>query len=246
MLAGVMLGVAAYCAGRLIAAGVWRRDIELDADGMHLVMGVAMAGTVAPRLSFLPAGVQEVVFALSAVWFAGQVIRVRFGFGAGRWHCSHPAPHLAECLAMVYMVAAAREAGSENGGAAMASMGGAPGMARFPAVAVVLALFMVGYAAWLGDRMVSLSRPVSAAARRESGAELARVVAAPGRADPVGTQAAAASGAGGAGNEHTGPAGGSSLAPQAGQGWLVLAPRAAVCYKIAMAATMAYLLITMV
>jgi hypothetical protein len=199
--AGVMLLIAVYCAGRLIAARAWRRGSELDADGVHLVMGVAMAGMLAPRLSVVPVSVQEVVFALAAAWFAGQAIRVRRGAAGGRWHCLHPVPHVCECLAMVYMLAVPA---SGNTTAAMAGMGGgAPGMVGFPgspAIAVLLALFMVGYAAWLSDRLVFLSRLTA----------------------------------------------GSSAAPRAGRGWPALAPRAAVCYKIAMAVTMAYMLIMMV
>jgi hypothetical protein len=246
MVAGVMLVIAVYCAGRLIAAGVWRRESELDADGMHLVMGVAMAGALAPRLSFLPASSREIVFAVPAAWFAGQVIRVRRGRGAGRWRCPHPVPHLAESLAMVYMLAAARVTGSGTAGAAMAGMGGGPGMVRFPAVAVVFALFMVGYAVWLGDRLVSLSRPAAAAAVPEAAVSPAMTPVAPGPAGVAGTRVAAAGRPGAAGGGYARPAGGPLPAPQARQGWPVLAPRAAVCYKIAMAVTMAYMLIVMV
>jgi Domain of unknown function (DUF5134) len=243
MFAGVMLAIAVYCAGRLAAAGVWRRESELDADGVHMVMGVAMAGALAPRLSILPSGAWEMLFAVSAGWFAWQVIRVRRGHGAGRRCCPYPVPHLAESLAMVYMLAAGAP-GSGNTGAAMPGMSGAPGMTRFPAVAVVLALFMVGYVAWLGDRLISISRPAAAAARREGAADMA--MAAQGLAAAVSTQAAAVSSSGGAGDEYADPAYGPPPAPQAWRRRPVLAPRTAACYKIAMAVTMAYMLIIMV
>jgi uncharacterized protein DUF5134 len=246
VLAAAMLVVAACCAGRLAAASVLRRPSELDADGVHVVMGVAMAGALAPRLSFPPASAQEVVFALAAAWFAGQVIRVRGGSGAGGWRCPHPAPHLAESLAMVYMAAAARVPGSGTAGAVMAGMDGGSGLVRFPAVAVVFALFMVGYAIWLGDRFVSLSRPAAAATAPEAAMSPAMTPVVPGFAGAAGTRVPAAGRPGGAGDEHAGPAGGPAPASQARRGSPVLAPRAAVCYKIAMAVTMAYMLITMV
>jgi hypothetical protein len=246
VLAGVMLAIAASCAGRLIAAVVWRRDSELDADGSHLMMGVAMAGMLAPPLSFLPARVWEVLFGLAAAWFAWQVIRLRRGSGAGHRCCPHPAPHVTESLAMVYMLAAVTMPGSGNAGADMAGMGGTPGMARFPAVAVGLALLMVGYAAWLGDRLVSLSRPAPAAARREGACEPAKTVAAAGPSGAVSTQVVAANSFGLTESERAALVGGPSPAPQTGQGRPVLAPRAAACYKIVMAVTMAYMLVMLV
>jgi hypothetical protein len=39
-----MLTVAIYCAGRLVTARWLRRPTELDNDGAHVIMGVAMAG----------------------------------------------------------------------------------------------------------------------------------------------------------------------------------------------------------
>jgi Domain of unknown function (DUF5134) len=163
--AGVMLAVALSCAGRLIAAGVRRRESELDADSVHLLMGAAMAGALAPPLSFLPARAWEIVFALAAAWFTGQLGRRWRGHGTGRWRCPHPGPHLAESVTMVYMLAAAPAAGGRATAAAMPGMGGSPAMTASPVVAVLLALFMVGYVAWLGDRLRSAA-PAAAAAIR--------------------------------------------------------------------------------
>src|ERR1700758_3185553 len=55
--AAVMLLIAVYCAARLAVAAAWRRETELDTDVVHLLMGVAMAGTLAPALSFAPSAV---------------------------------------------------------------------------------------------------------------------------------------------------------------------------------------------
>lgn len=241
--AAMMLVIAVYCAGRLIAAGAWRRESEVDADGMHMVMGVAMAGALAPRLSFLPSGAWGMLFAVTAGWFAWQVIRACRGHGTGRWRCPYPVPHLAESLTMVYMLAAARPAAPGSGNVAMSGMGGPSGVARFPVVAVVLTLFMVGYVAWLGDRLISVGRPQSARAGRTGGADLvlpARGLSAAGEA-----QATAVSTSDAADDQHAGACG-PSPAPQAGRRWPALAPRGAACYKIAMGVTMAYMLMIMV
>jgi hypothetical protein len=157
-----MLVDAGYCAGRLAVAGVRRRETDLDADGLHLVMGVAMAGMLAPALSFLSPGTWEMVFGVTAAWFAWQAARVWRGYGPGSWRCAFPRPHLAESLAMVYAFAAGRPAAmGTHGGAGMSAIGAA----RFPVLAVVFALFMVGYVAWLGDRLTSISPGAAVAAK---------------------------------------------------------------------------------
>jgi hypothetical protein len=145
-LAAAMLAVAAYCAGRLAAAAAWRRDSELDADAMHLVMGVAMAGMLARSVSVGPPGAWQAVFALTGAWFAWQAARAWRGRQPGRGRCPYPLPHLAESLAMIYMLA---------GGTAMPGMGmGGPAAGPgSPVLGVIFALFMLGYAAWLGDRL---------------------------------------------------------------------------------------------
>ena len=77
ILAVVMLAVSAYCAARLLAAGAWRRESELDADGMHLLMGVAMAGALASPVAIVPAGVWETLFAAAAPAAGAAHIRRR-------------------------------------------------------------------------------------------------------------------------------------------------------------------------
>jgi Domain of unknown function (DUF5134) len=170
--AAVMLVTAVYCAGRLAASRLWRRETEVDADAVHMVMGVAMAGMLLPRLSPLPGGAWEAVFGAGAAWFAWQVIRRLSApreASASRWRSAHPVPHLVECAAMIYMFAVAP--GAWLGGAMPM-----PGMARqgadgsILALAVVLALFMAGYVLWTADQLTSLAR--------------AGVPAAPGAATP--------------------------------------------------------------
>ena len=75
--------VAVYCAGRLAVSRVRGRDTELDTDGLHVLMGVAMAGMLEPGLSPVPGTVWRAVFAAAAAWFAWQAIRARRPAGQG-------------------------------------------------------------------------------------------------------------------------------------------------------------------
>ena len=168
--AAVMITVAAYCASRLVVARWWRRPTDVDSDGAHVVMGVAMAGMLVTGLRFLPAGIWEAVFAAAAGWFAWRFVRVRRGAPLSQWRCPQPGPHLVECGAMLYMYLALPAV-------AVAAKGAVGGMAatgaRFSFLALVLALFMFGYVVRVGDRLTAqapaLAVPV-ASGQEESGA----------------------------------------------------------------------------
>jgi hypothetical protein len=159
--AAVMVMVAVHCASRLAISRLRRRPTEFDTDGAHVVMGVAMAGMLVPRLSPLPGGAWEAVFGAAAAWFGWQTIQARRGTARAGWRSPHPVPHLVECVAMLYMLLAvpgSRPAGGGAAGMAMAGMGGPAATAgTFPVLAVVLALFMVGYALWSVDQLTSLA-----------------------------------------------------------------------------------------
>ena len=103
--AALMLTVAVYCVGRLAAARRWHRPTEVDTDAGHVLMGVAMAGMLVARLRVVPTTAWEAVFAIGAAWFAAQLLRARRRPPASSWRCLHPAPHLVECAAMLYMLA---------------------------------------------------------------------------------------------------------------------------------------------
>ena len=105
--AALMLTVATYCAGRLAVTRRWQRPTELDTDAGHVLMGVAMAGMLVARLRILPAATWEAVFAAGAAWFAWQLVKSRRRTAAASGRCLHPAPHLVECVAMLYMFFAA-------------------------------------------------------------------------------------------------------------------------------------------
>jgi hypothetical protein len=220
--AALTLLIAAASACRLTIGRLQGRVTEPDVDAHHVLMGVAMAGMFESRLSLAPAAAWRVVFAASAAWFVWRAVRTgRRGGSRGPW-CEHPAPHAVECAAMIYMLLPA----SRNPGAAMPGMSG-PASPGNPAIALLLALFMLGYLLWTTDRLASMSRATTAtdrAARNRSPV----ATPAPATSTEVGTLTVAASA----------PAG---LAARA-----ELAPRLAACFKIAMSIGMGYMLISMI
>ena len=159
--AAASLAVAVYCAGRLIAARRWRRPTELDTDGAHVVMGVAMAGMLVSGLRTLPIAIWEVVFAAGAAWFGYRMLQARRGARPSPWRSSPPLPHLVECAAMVFMFLILPASAAVEGTARGMTMTAAE--ARFSFLTLPLAVFLFGYVVWLGDR-VALHVPAFATA----------------------------------------------------------------------------------
>jgi hypothetical protein len=186
----LMVVTAVYCAARLAISRRSGRSTERDADALHVLMGVAMAGMLEPRLTPIPVTAWRVVFAAAAVWFGWQATRP--GRRARAARCAYPAAHAGECVAMVYMLL---PIGSWPVGRGPAMAMAMPGMnqgttAGNPALTLLLALFMLGYVLWAIDRLTHLPRTPAV-------------------------------------------------------GGAVLAPRLAASYKVGMAVTMGYMLITM-
>ncbi len=224
-LAGIMIAIAVYCAYRLAVSRLHRRDTERDADGLHVLMGVAMAGMLQPRLTAVPAAAWSAVFAAAAAWFARQAVRGRARSAIGL-RCAHPAAHAIESAAMVYMLLPIGSWRSGHGpGMTMSGMGQSATTGN-PAITLVLALFMLGYILWTLDRLAGLSRAASAGGTGV-GWPSPPAVAVPAAASVVGQPAPA------------------SVAHRRHPGRPALAPRAAACYKIAMAITMGYMLVMM-
>ena len=219
--ATLILTVATYCAGRLAVTRRWQRPTELDTDAGHVLMGVAMAGMLVARLRILPAATWEVVFAVGAAWFAWQLHRSRRA-ETTPWRCLHPAPHLVECVAMLYMFFAAAPL-TARAAAGMAGL--AP--SRFSVLALLMALFMVAYVVRVADRL-PLRSPALAPAPAISALAPAPAISAPA---PLAIPAPADA-----------PALVGHLATPARP---FLAPRCAALCKIAMGLTMAYMLVLM-
>ena len=166
--AAASLAVAVYCAGRLAAARRWHRPTELDTDGAHVVMGVAMAGMLVSGLRTLPSAIWEVVFAVAAVWFGYRMLQARRGAQPSPWRSSHPLPHLVECAAMVFMfliLPASAAAGAATSGMSITMTATE---SRFSFLTLPLALYLFGYVVWLGDR-VTLHAPALAVAIAPAG-----------------------------------------------------------------------------
>ena len=159
--AAVMLAVAAVSAARLVAARPWQSGaVVTDTDISHLLMGIAMAGMLAPGLTTLPDGAWAAVFAVLAGWFGYRVGRDYRANGARALAVGHCAPHLVHSAAMVYMFLAikAPAASGGSGMAGMSGMGAASGMSTLsvPSLAFVFALILVGYTIWDLDQLSSL------------------------------------------------------------------------------------------
>ena len=163
--AAASLAVAIYCAARLVAARRWHRPTEVDTDGAHVIMGVAMAGMLLSGLRTLPSAIWEVVFAAGAAWFGYRMLQARRGARPSPWRSSHPLPHLVECAAMVFMflILPASAAVSGSGSGSGMSMTMTATESRFSFLTLPLALYLLGYVVWLGDR-VTLHAPALALA----------------------------------------------------------------------------------
>ena len=239
ILAALMIATAAYCASRVVIARARRRADERDVDLVHTVMGVAMAGMLVSWLNPLPDQVWAVMFGAAAGWFgwrAWRGRRVRVAAGGGRPSHGHHVPHLVMCGAMVYMLlAAGAVAAVASGTHPGMAVGGPPAAGRFPLLALIPAVFMVGYVMWQADRLPALAR--AATGRPRASVPVASLAFSTTAGGGLASQPAAAKPD--VPDLPARPDLPASPAPRA------LSPRLAACCQIAMAATMGYMLILM-
>jgi Domain of unknown function (DUF5134) len=236
--AALMLAVAAISAARLAEARPWQRGSAfIDTDVAHLLMGIAMAGMLAPSLTTLANSAWVVIFAVMTAWFAFRVLADARANGVRALAGGHCAPHLVHSGAMVYMFAAI--AGPVSGGAGMSAMGGASGMQslKYPTLAFVFALILIGYSIWDVDQL-SGRRYSTAPAR----ASLARVAVA------VPAMAGTGPGAVGSGTVGSGAVGSGAVGSGAGSNaaGILFSPAATVGCRVAMGVTMALMLLLMI
>jgi hypothetical protein len=187
--AAIMLVVAAVSAARLVWARPWQRGAVItDSDISHLLLGIAMAGTLASSLTTLPNGAWAVVFGVLTVWFGYRVVRDYQASGTRALAVGHCAPHLVHSAAMLYMFLAITAPAASGG------MGGMSGMSTLndPTLAFVFTLILVGYTIWDLDQLSSLWHGLAVAVAGATGPALVGT-----SAGTVGTEAAAGSGAGG-------------------------------------------------
>ena len=123
MFASVMIATAVYCVARLLVSWRQRRPAHQHADAIHVLMGVAMAGLLVPRLRVFWAGGWEVVFGIAAAWFAWLAIREYRGQATVGGRPGHHLQHVLACGAMLYMLLAATSvAKAAAGGSATSNM----------------------------------------------------------------------------------------------------------------------------
>ena len=254
ILAVLVLVIAGYCLGRLV---VWRtqgRPTDVDVDAVHGAMGVGMAAMLVPSLSPVPNITWAWVFTVAAAWLGWRIVIVHRRAGSARIAQAHYVPHLVMAVAMIYMgVAYSGPARSGSAGGGMA-MGGSGAGAHFPLGALVLALFMFGYAVWLTDQLTGIAtvrtwRAAPQLALAGAGVPTAAAdglpeLAPPAHAAPVVRAAAAAHPA--AAGELATADGEVPRRDDASPRKVPLSPRLEAGCHIAMAVTMGYMLILMV
>lgn len=158
-LAVVMIATAVYCVSRLVAAWRRQRPTEYDVDGVHVLMGVGMAGMLVPRLNPAAGSGWDIggaaVFGAAMAWFGWRAVRGYRDRRAGPHTVAHHGQHLLASGAMLYMFLAvpSARAGGLTAGTAMTAAAGA----RIPTLALLLALGLFGYVIWTTDRLTSLA-----------------------------------------------------------------------------------------
>jgi hypothetical protein len=253
--AALMLAVAAVSVARLVAARPWQPGAVItDTDISHLLMGIAMAGMLAAGLTTLPNTAWEVIFGVLTVWFGYRVVRDARANGTRALAGGHCAPHLVHSGAMLYMFLALTTTAATPG-SGMSGMGGsAMQMLRYPTLAFVFALILIGYTIWDLDQLSTLRHGLTAAVAGATSPVLAGVAA-----GALGTEAMTASfsgaGAGGGtvGDSAPRSAGASNLAACAPPGngrsgvtGVLASPAIVVGCRIAMGVTMALMLFVMI
>jgi Domain of unknown function (DUF5134) len=225
--AAVMIAVAAYSAGRLVAARRWSRPTHRDVDVAHILMGTAMAGMLVSDLNPLPVGAWETVFCVLAGWFVWRCCQFVRDPSTGLAHdqnvhrLSRRLIHLVMSLAMLYMYLAAVPATVASGGS-MAMGAATGGTTNFVLLPLTFIVSLFASAIWELDRIGHW--PASRGAQGQS----APVFASVGGGLPTVS-------------ETSDPAGDSVSTPSTP--WL--APRLEGATHIAMCVTMGYMLVLM-
>lgn len=178
----VMVAISVYCVGRLALARRMGRRNHGDVNVAHVLMGVAMAGMLAPSWRVLPVGLWQVVFGAVVAYFL--VLSVRFVASHGVsgtdddhvHHLSHYAIHLLMACAMLYMYWLGSRAGAASGVAMMTSAPGGPGD---PGLTFALIGVLVASAVWQLDSLPRFAQSTATALAAGGGGAGVAAVEAP-------------------------------------------------------------------
>lgn len=161
--AGVMMLVAIYSVGRLLASRAWSRPIHRDIDVAHVLMGTAMAGMLVTAINPLPSGIWELVFSALAAWFVWRCYQFVMDPGREIYYHEHVHRlsrrliHLTMSLAMLYMYLAAVPSTSASSGSM--AMGAASGtVANFALLPGGFIVALLVSAIWQLDAIGRFSR----------------------------------------------------------------------------------------
>jgi Domain of unknown function (DUF5134) len=260
--AAVMLVVAAVSAARLVAARPWQQRahgaVRADVDVAHMLMAIAMAGTLAAGLQTLRNGAWQVIFAVMTAWFAYRVARDAQVSGVRALAGGHCAPHLIHAAAMLYMFVALTVPAAPGSG--MSGMGGATGTMgtlSLPLLALIFALLLIGYSIWDLDQLsgpgasghysLAVARPAPSDAVLTGVAAMYGAGTGAAAGIPASGQVAPAAAGGPAVTSQALPAGDARACRSAsGANRGVLAPWVATSCRIAMGITMAFMLLIMI
>ena len=165
--AAVMLVVAVYSAGRLVAARSWSRPSHADVDFAHVLMGVGMAGMLSSAINPVPAGVWEVVFTGLVGWFAWRCYRFVTRLGVEGQdpdhvhHFSHWLTHLVMAVAMLYMYLVAATPSGPSRDAGMAMNGATGTTADFVGLPLLFLAVLLASGVWELDGIGRFSPALS-------------------------------------------------------------------------------------
>jgi hypothetical protein len=230
--AAVMLVVAVYSVGRLVAARRWSRPTHADVDFAHVLMGVGMAGMLSSAINLVPTGLWEVVFTALSAWIVWRCYRFVARLGVEGQdddhvhHFSHYLTHLVMAVAMLYMYLVATTPSGPSRDAGMAMSGATGTTADFVGLPLLFLAVLLASGIWELDGIGRFSLAISTATVARPRAVLGR---------PVGVQAPNGPG--------PGPGGGSGSGDRASASRPWLAPRLEAACHIAMCVTMAYMLV---
>jgi Domain of unknown function (DUF5134) len=252
--AAFMLVVAAASAARLLAARPWRHGaVVVDTDIAQILMAIAMAGMLASGLLTFNNTAWAVIFGVLTAWFGYRVVRDSRVSGV-RALTSESGPHLFHGAAMLYMFLAVGTASASSMAGMQMAAGTTMQIVRYPTLAFILAVILIGYAAWDLDQLHGFRHGLAVALTPPP-----RPAFAGGAAGMGGTEtgpaafSGPAAGGGAAANSPASPAG-TGRAPSPGAGGngrsgaagVLLSPGVTVGCRIVLGVTMALMLFLMI